>query len=299
VHDQDHAAKEPSPRWAGARGSAWQPAGTHGFQIKPAGAAVDWLHYHHMRPGNDGKARQSLVTDFLSYNSYALAEFDHTTEENWVGDLMVECEVDIANARGELWLELGRGAERIQARLQLASGEAALIRSGAAPRELARKAIGAKLTGKHRLRFANFDQRATLWIDDDLPFGDGVAHERPSKPGPTSADLEPVRIGSAGASVRIHRLKLWRDVYWSLRPARADHDARDDRRVEWFDPATWDALRDARSRFAFVQPGHYFMLGDNPMYCSDSRDWGVAPVPALRGRPLLRYWPPERIGQLR
>ena len=295
VHDQNHSAKEAPPRWSADKDSAWRPDTKRGFQIKAEGGEVNWLRYRHLRPSGAQKARPSLVTDFLSYNSFTTGDIDRAPEENWVGDLMIELEVEVAAARGELWLELGRGAERIQARVHLESGEVALVRTGKAQRELARRPAGVKLTGKHRLRFADFDRRATLWIDDALPFGDGIAYERAPKLGPTSADLEPVRIAGVGASVRVDGLKIWRDVYWSRRPAMADHGER----VDWSDPASWNALADVSAACAYVQPGHYFVLGDNPMASSDSRDWGLAPARNMRGHTLLRYWPPERIGWLR
>ena len=44
-----------------------------------------------------------------------------------------------------------------------------------------------------------------------------------------------------------------------------------------------------------VQPGHYFLLGDNRVHSCDSRTWGTVPRSDLIGPALLTYWPPSRL----
>jgi signal peptidase I len=66
--------------------------------------------------------------------------------------------------------------------------------------------------GSYKIRFANFDERLTLWVDDTLPFGDGVAYDSPQAKGPTPHDLEPAGVGAKGAALQVRRLKLWRDI---------------------------------------------------------------------------------------
>jgi hypothetical protein len=57
--------------------------------------------------------------------------------------------------------------------------------------------------GSFRLRFANVDERLTVWVDDNLPFGDGVIYSPPSTRGPTEANhVEPASIGARGVTVR-------------------------------------------------------------------------------------------------
>ncbi len=43
-------------------------------------------------------------------------------------------------------------------------------------------------------------------------------------------------------------------------------------------------------------PGQYWMMGDNRDNSSDSRYFGPVPTENLRGRPMLRYWPIDRMG---
>jgi len=45
-----------------------------------------------------------------------------------------------------------------------------------------------------------------------------------------------------------------------------------------------------------VAEGHYFVLGDNRLRSSDSREFGQVPHDLLRGKVRMRVWPPDRAG---
>lgn len=48
-----------------------------------------------------------------------------------------------------------------------------------------------------------------------------------------------------------------------------------------------------------VEPGHYFVLGDNRPRSSDSREFGFVPEAYVRGRVDLRLWPLGRAGLIK
>jgi len=47
-----------------------------------------------------------------------------------------------------------------------------------------------------------------------------------------------------------------------------------------------------------VQPGTYFVMGDNRPHSSDSREFGLVPRENLVGKVDVRVWPPQRAGLL-
>jgi signal peptidase I len=346
VYDNDLPARDLEgvlpPRWAAAGDKGpWQADG-RAFRHAGGGAeGVDWVRYRHvLRPadwpgGKDRPHRPQLVTDFNGFNSYELPHFNQPNGNNWVGDLMLECEVTADGAAGELWLELVRGPDRFRARWELTTGRCTLFRIRDGHKEEELKAAATKLTGPgtYKVRFANFDQRLTVWADGALPFGDGVEYARPwsfdegkreyVNAGPTAHDLGPAAVGGKGAAMRVSGLKLWRDVYYPLgAPADADLPApqvpdelrdpvneEDLRRRDavvaqhradfWGDPERWEPLRRLDVQTMFVQPGHYLVLGDNSPASSDSRTWGLVPQRLLVGRAAYIYFPFDLAGRVR
>jgi signal peptidase I len=45
-----------------------------------------------------------------------------------------------------------------------------------------------------------------------------------------------------------------------------------------------------------VPEGHVWLMGDNRTNSADSRVFGSVPVSEIKGRVIIRYWPPQRIG---
>ena len=146
--------------------------------------------------------KPQLVTDFMGYNT---AEPEHgPSGVNWAGDLILECEVQADAGQGQLTLELSRGVDRFRAKFDLSTGACTLtlIRNGQ-EKPLDSKPTALKGGGKHSVRFADVDQRLTVWVDEALPFGDGVTYDPPPTEGPTEKnDLEPASIAVQGRGRR-------------------------------------------------------------------------------------------------
>ena len=311
VHANDHQADDLKgkewQRWT-ADGAAWKSEDGKQFRHE-GGAGVDWLRYRNLLRGNGG--RPTLITDFMGYNSGENLLWDplqnrweslqggwNANGVNWVGDLMLECAVGVEKAEGELVLELTKGGDRFQARWDLATGTCSLVRLRVRAGKDVEEKLESKPTklkkGSYRLRFANVDQRLLVWVDDALPFGDGVPYEADGKDGPTPGDLRPAAIGAREGAVSVKGLTLWRDTYYTRRAAVGDVDVAD-----WGDPKAWGELGNRPVRTMLVQPGHYLFLGDNSLASSDSRDWGLVPKRLLLGKALLMYYPFARARFLR
>lgn len=324
VYDNDYQAadlKGRLDRWVPHAKSEWKASTdkTFSFESKDADR-VDWLRYQHLlRPDAGmgiGDVKPSLIFDLIDYNSFRNEDGQRSDAPHWVGDLMLECEVNVAESKGEFWFELNRGAFRYQARFDLSSGDCTLFggRTNAKElKELDRRPTRVKGPGAYSVRFANIDARLTVWVDRDLPFGDGHAYDSPDirnpnertltraeldeRRGPTENDLkQPASVGAKGARVTISHLKLWRDTYYTTSTSGPDYHID---RSALTDPSRWKNIREARETTMYVQPGHYFCLGDNSQASSDSRDWGAVPQRLMLGRALVVYFPLERVGPIR
>lgn len=221
---------------------------------------------------------------------------------NWVSDLMLECDAEVSEPGSEFWLGLGKGADRFLARFDLATGQCTLTVQPEANGEgraiqLATQPTNLKEPGRYHLRFANVDHRLLLWVNDELPFGEGKEHT-PSSPRPVEAnDLKhAAAVGARGATVRVEHLKVWRDTYYTAEGASPDVSLAE---ADWTNPKAWGRCDDLPVRTTYVQPGHYFFLGDNSTQSSDGRYWGLVPASHILGPALLTYWPQDHVGTLR
>jgi signal peptidase I len=288
-------------RWAGP---GWKSVGS-GFVSPAAAEQISWLRYSHiLRPENpETTPEPELITDFLGYNAGVMGGSAPVRGKNWVSDLILETEVEINKSEGELTLELSKGIDRFQARWNLADGYCKLMRlrsDGTKPplsSELARSSrpTAVRKPGRYHLRFANVDQRLTVWVDNELPFGDGVEDDKPYLGGPVGAnDLQPAGIGVSNTSVTLRSIKLFRDTYYTTNPSGADADISDWRAsAEWNGGRGWKETLNGPMpiQFLYVQPDHFLCLGDNSPNSSDSRTWGLVPRRLLLGRALLVFWP--------
>jgi signal peptidase I len=301
VYDNDHQATDVigrvPPRWQTAVGTPWKgddPRIPRRFESTGGGDATAWLRYQHLIPREDRSGgRRELITDFMGYNTSEPPDLSHA--QNWVGDLMLECEVQIKEPTGQLVFELSRGPDRFHATWDLATGKCTLSRlADGSEKDLESADTQLRKPGTYRIRFANVDERLMLWVDSSQPFGNGVAYDPPSLRGPTANDLEPASIGvKGGASLSVSSLKLWRDTYYTLgKPGIPDAG----QFVDLSQPDQWELLQHLHPLTMYVQPGHYLCLGDNSPASSDGRSWGLVPQRLMLGRAMLVYWPYWRAG---
>jgi signal peptidase I len=312
VYDNDFPAADLKgvlpPRWQGIDDAWSTDEQRNGFRHQGranANAKVDWLRYRHIlrpydwpqvpskkragaEPDPDLAAKiaeikgrkhePQLITDFEAYNRYELEGDRRDPTPNWVGSLMIDCNVTVEKAEGELWLELSRSSERYRAKFDLATGKCSLfwvkkiggddlppaqwveeMASGlddhllekGADVPIAEAATRVSKPGTYHLVFADADDRLTLWVDRDLPFNPGVnlnlpqaeMMERLKHRGPTPNDLQPASIGFKGTgAVKVNNLKLWRDTYYTVNvpPDGSDAPGPPTRPSFWNEPQNWE-----------------------------------------------------------
>ncbi len=311
VYDNDHPALDLKdwPRWRDWSGGAWaEDAAAHTFKHAP-GADLAWVRYQHII-ARDGRTKPELITDFIGYNSYEPQPGQPT--QHWVGDLMLEADVTVDKPEGEVVFELSRGSQRFRAVFNLESGECTLKQiknatdADKAPADagetLDAKPTELKKPGTHHVRFANVDDRLLLWVDHNLPFGDGARYTPAEDRGPIAAnDLKPASIGARGVGVTVGKIQLWRDTYYTQMTPRGNGADDADPHVELADPGSdnWGDLHHLTPLTLYVQPGHYLCLGDNSPHSSDGRAWGLVPDRLMLGRALVVYYPFGRVGPIR
>ena len=222
---------------------------------------------------------------------------------------MLECNLTVDQPKGEFWMEVNKGVDRFQARFDLATGACSLYRNSHHADKwelLASAQTRVKAAGTYHLRFANYDERLTVWVGRDLPFDDGKEYPPPVERGPDTEldeaknnDLQPAGMCSVGAAVQVHGIKLWRDTYYT---ADAQNPADHGKTIsgdDWRFPRKWEPLRHLRPKTFYVYPQHYLCLGDNSAESSDSRYWGLVPERLMLGRALVVYFPFERAGTIK
>jgi signal peptidase I len=302
VFDNDHPGKGLPERWGGKAGG-WQAEG-RGFHHDGSDSGTHWLRYSHL-PNRSQPERRELITDFMGYNTFVGGQHGGAPAENWVNDLILECDVTVPDkSAGEFTLELSRGIDRFRARWDLSSpdGHCTLYRvRGNKENKLGEAATTVRGKGTYKLRFANVDQRLTVWVDGQLPFDTGgVSYPAAEVEGADAVnDLEPASVGvSNGAAVQVAKLRLMRDTYYTssgIHPNDADAPSS----VDFANPNSWGPLADLKKLTMYVQPGHYLCLGDNSPESSDGRSWGTVPQRLLLGRAVLVYYPFSRAGRIR
>jgi signal peptidase I len=350
--DSEHAWKMDQPQLEG--GNVRQR-----YSVDTTDGGEAWLRYNHFAPDEQvwnelarlraanpaGGAkfaadfphadRRQLIMDFNAYNTRvtrqaaienqlgnkpALDPGHYRHGLHWVGDLMIEADVQVESAQGELLLNLVEGGKHFTCRIDLATGRATLGVEGHA--DFAPSApTPVSEPGKYQVLFGNVDDQLLLWIDGDLIQFDGPTtydadavfggRERivPRTSPADADDLAPAGIGARGAKLAVSRLAVWRDIYYiaahwkesaqpitDLYPAALRLDLA--RR-----PEVWEEFSHRRAVEFRLGADQFFVMGDNSPESSDARLWlaedGRPGKPGgayleremLIGKAVCVYWP--------
>lgn len=325
---------------AAVSGKEWTQVDDRGFHVDAGGSASSWLRYRHTVPGEsdwrliaqsklpaDFRVLPELITDFYAYNTSIvrdprLNDAQKTVGLHWVGELMMECEVQVEYDDGSsdndksVVLDLVEGGVHNRCHIDVATGKATLSIDGL-PDYQPTAATAVKGPGTYELAFSNFDDELLLWVNGsvvkfDAPTAyDGVDNQYPKSTPQDEGDLAPVGIQVSGISATVKHLKVLRDIYYiatdSTREAGGISDyvtgflqrlSIDDLRQFWSNPGKWTGRNnpfDARETVTFeLAEDQFFVLGDNSPYSSDARLWKADPFverKLLIGKALFIYWP--------
>jgi signal peptidase I len=317
------------------------------YSVDSTGEGAAWLNYQHIVPDFDvwkqvaeasadsrrldfenapaASMRPQLITDSNPYdartdrnraNATGGLDIDPSRQGlHWVGDLMVEADVDVESDSGKLLLQLVEGGRKFTCTIDLSTGKATLGATTA--REFAPTAqTSVKGPGNYRLGFANFDDRLFLWVDGDEVAFDGVTPDdwqkvfsngQPLTPAASAAsdnpdqwkddfrqgrelipvstpedagDLAPVRIGAEGAKLTVTRLQVWRDVYYiAVKWGSGSSASSISDYSSEIPTAPKDWTKDSFPRRDVVEftlnDEQLFVMGDNSAESSDARLWAT------------------------
>jgi len=289
-----------------------------------------WVRYEHRVPSYEqfvqcldlgvqtyDRLAPHLISDFCAYNS-GLSAGDGRAPEfdvfglNWVGDLILECRVDVRSESGEMVFELVEGGRRAQCRVDVATGEArltidgqGLVNGGEPVTPTAKTDMAGP--GSYDVRFSNCDNELLFWVDGGLvEFDAPTTYDPLGNTRPTVDDLAPVGIASRGTAVKLGGLRVYRDVYYTSgqlhvayrgRPMQLMTDFRDPgvlHRV-LVDPTGWrEAFRQMPPLEFAIQEDQFLALGDNSTKSKDSRLWTSQHFVSrdlLIGKAIFIYWP--------
>ena len=223
---------------------------------------------------------------------------------HWVGDLMVTADMSTAADAKTAIIELVEAGVQYQAVFDLAKGTVQLLiidgdRSVAWPGGTPTAAIDVQQGESHQIRFSNYDDALTLWVDGDVvKFDqstqyDGGEIRTPDRDRPYITDLHPLDASPVGIAIDgdgvIDRIIIQRDQYYiATKTDRIawDYDRNKVGRLPssnfryaiqdmLCDPQAWESFNWAsRRNLSFeLNDDQYFPMGDNSPGSLDARMW--------------------------
>ena len=322
---------------------------------KTSGGNSNWLRYRHFQPhksewGTIVDAKQLpkrmqdklpsgvLISDQYAYNDlqsryHRGSVISETRNEglHWVGDIGLECDLEIAQASGEFSLDIVEGGVHLICTIDIKTGTAKLssktetgsivqfvdAQSNVVAEPTATTSIG---PGSHRLTFVNADDQLHLWVNGSLIEFDAATYIRNDVPLPyfsatDPGDAEPLGIASNGASLTVERLKVVRDIYYTsaVSEGKITNESGWEDKSEIYSflrsPEKW-AQADAKNYFgakkyaktpmfqlkkgATLAQDQFLPMGDNSPNSLDGRFWfrrNYVQRDMLIGQATFIYWP--------
>ena len=340
VHDNDYVSQSLIDKNWPTRWQEWGPEGPAQWQVsddtryysidaKQAGDA--WIRYEHTVPSEENwegrrwppefTPRPQLITDFYAFNTDILRQERVASTQSlglhWVGDLLLECELDLKSDRGVVLLDVVKGGRHFGCQIDVATGKATLSIDGVSNWKPSADTT-VRGPGTHAVTFANADRQLVLWVDgkavqfDRETTYENLNNDRPQSTSADPGDLAPVGVGSRGAALEVRHLRVLRDIYYIAdkghyvgpindypnhfflagfdRSELADFFASPER---WTDK-NGNSVFDARKAELFpLGADQFFVLGDNSPASADARLWDQHFVDRdlLVGKALMIYWP--------
>jgi len=315
--------------WSGRE--TWDQDSEGVFATRGDSEGTAWLRYRHLAPTPDdwrrieqGRApadiessRGSLILDYYAYNEAVNVNGNLAEPVHWVGDLAVECNVEIEGNAGALSLDLVEGGGHYQCRIDVATGDATLsIKRGeegfSDPGDEAViptvvGASGVTGPGDYKLRFANVDDQLTLWVDDRIIKFKGPTTYRtranvvPQWSLADAGDAEPIGIGSDGLAMKVDHVRVLRDIYYVANDAdQGEYGVGHAIENLLSSPERWSETNFFEKRMPALfglESDQFFPLGDNSPASSDARMWAgggdewYVNRQLLIGKAVLIYWP--------
>lgn len=294
-----------------------------------------------------------LIGDQFAYNDGLYSSFANAIDAgsasgyflnpglHWVGDLGVDCDLSINSSQGKLLLDLVEGGAHFTCEIDVATGAATFrcddskidtkvtfVDEAGQPVANPSAQTSIKGAGDYKIEYVNADDRLHLWVDGKLIDITGADYERTGIPVPTYSpedpgDAEPAGIGTVGLDVRVRRIKVLRDLYYTSAKGvtrgipgtnltNLENETEESAvKIERFhqNPELWsgpEAIALFQKKKGQTQPmfklvnsdddskDQFLPMGDNSPKSLDGRVW---PGPhfvdrdLLIGRAMLIYWP--------